>query len=192
MSVYTFGCCCGALMSSPFPTFLDELHARTRIHDTLLRFCRGVDRKDWPLLLSAFHDDATDDHGWVAGNPARHLVPGLQARHETVEHSAHLVSNVAYDFLSRTEARVESYGTVTQRARPDASGAVARTQAAVRYLDLFQTRNGGDWLIAERVLVWGDLIVTSSTAGFEPPPGFVVQRRDGQDPLEQMEARHPR
>jgi hypothetical protein len=175
-------------MPSHFPTVLEELEATARIHDTLLRFCRGIDRKDWPLLLSAFHDDATDDHGWVTGNPRRDLVPGLQARHETVEHSAHVLSNIAYDFSSSTEAMVESYGTVVQREQPGPDGSVKRTQAMARYLDLFQRREGGDWLIADRTVVYGDMVVTSSTAAFDPPSTFAVQRRDGNDPLELREA----
>jgi hypothetical protein len=174
-------------MTSHFPTLLEELEARTRIHDTLLRFCRGIDRKDWPLLLSAFHDDATDDHGWVSGNPRRDLVPALQGRHEDVEHSAHVLGNIAYDFSSSTEALVESYGTVVQRGQPGPDGSVMRTQATVRYLDLFQRRDGGDWLIADRTVVYGDMIVTSSTSTFDPPSTFVVQRRDGRDPLELRE-----
>ncbi|WP_412516797.1 nuclear transport factor 2 family protein [Actinomadura madurae] len=175
-------------MTSRFPTFLDELEARTRIHDTLLRFCRGIDRKDWRLLLSAFHEDAVDDHGWVAGNPRRDLVPGLQARHETVEHSAHVLTNVAYTFLSSTDARVESYVTVAQRERPGSAGQVRRTQALVRYVDLFQRRDDGAWLIADRTLVYGDMIVAADGSPFDPPAAFTVQRRDGNDPLEQQNA----
>jgi hypothetical protein len=175
-------------MTSHFPAILDELEARTRIHDTLLRFCRGIDRKDWELLLSSFHEDAVDDHGWVTGNPRRDLVPGLQARHETVEHSAHVLTNVACTFLSPTEARVESYVTVAQREQADAQGQVKRTQALVRYIDLFQRRDDGDWLIADRTLVYGDMVVTSAGSPFDPPATFTVQRRGGNDPLEQREA----
>jgi hypothetical protein len=68
---------------------------------------------------------------------------------------------------------------------------VQRIQALVRYIDLFQRRNDGDWLIAYRTLVYGDMIVTSSTAQFDPPATFTVQRRDGNDPLEQAEAAQP-
>lgn len=174
-------------MTSHFAAFLDELEARTRIHDTLLRFCRGIDRKDWKLLLSAFHEDAVDNHGWISGSPRHDLVPALQARHGTVEHSAHVLTNVAYTFLSATEARVESYATVTQR-ESDAQGQTKRMQALVRYIDLFQRRDSGEWLIADRTLVYGDVIVTSSGLPFDPPATFVVQRRDGNDPLEQREA----
>ena len=48
-------------MASPFfDSFLDELEARTEIADTLKRFVRGIDRKDWALALSTYHADAID------------------------------------------------------------------------------------------------------------------------------------
>ena len=37
---------------------LEELTARTEIHDVLLRYCRGLDRVDMSLVRSAFHKDA--------------------------------------------------------------------------------------------------------------------------------------
>jgi hypothetical protein len=49
-------------------------------------------------------------------------------------------------------------------------------------------KSGDDWLIAERVVVWGDVVTTYAVAGFDPPSGHVVQRRDGNDLLEQQEA----
>ncbi len=37
---------------------LEELSARTEIHDVLLRYCRGLDRVDMDLVRGAFHKDA--------------------------------------------------------------------------------------------------------------------------------------
>jgi hypothetical protein len=34
-----------------------------------VRCCRGVDRMDRELLLSAYHSDAVDDHGMFVGGP---------------------------------------------------------------------------------------------------------------------------
>jgi len=171
-----------------FPAFADELEARTRIYDTLMRFCRGVDRKDWRLLASAFHEDATADHGWVVGNAHKELVPGMMKRHEDIDHSAHLLGNIACEFSSPTAAAVESYLVVMQRDRPDANGFVRRIQGALRYVDRFEKRDGAGWLIADRVLVWGDVVATSDRAGSEVPPGATEQRRDGRDPVEQPRA----
>lgn len=177
-------------MTFRFPTFLDELEARTRIYDSLVRVSRGVDRKDWQLLLSAYTEEATDNHGFAHGSVARNVVPELKVRHEGVEHSAHLTGNIAYKFLSATNARVESYGLVMHREQPGADGRVRRLQVAARYVDRF-VKSGDDWLIAERVVVLGDIVTIDADSGFDPPSGYVVQRRDGNDLLEQQEAMDP-
>jgi len=174
-------------MTFRFPTFLDELEARTRISDSLLRVSRGVDRKDWQLVLSAYLEEGTDHHGFVHGSVARDVVPALRVRHESVEHSSHFTGNIAYKFLSATDARVESYGLVMHREQPGADGSVRRLQVAARYVDKF-VKSGDDWLIAERVVVWGDVVTTYSGPGFDPPSGHVVQRRDGHDLVEEQEA----
>lgn len=41
-------------------TRLRLLEDRQAIHEVILRYCRGVDRSDPDLILSAFHDDAID------------------------------------------------------------------------------------------------------------------------------------
>jgi hypothetical protein len=170
-----------------FASSADELLARTRIQETLLRFCRGIDRKNWSLLLSAFHPDATDDHGWVKGRAHEVLVPALQSRHETVAHSAHYLTNVSITFVSTTVASVESYVLVEQRqAGPDGVGA-ERTMAAVRYVDRLELRDA-DWLIASRVLVYGDMLTVSNEATFALPDVFTQQRRDGSDPITTQES----
>ena len=40
---------------------LRTLLDRAQIHDALMRYCRGVDRGDSELVLSALHPDATID-----------------------------------------------------------------------------------------------------------------------------------
>ena len=45
-----------------------ELRNRQEIHDCVQRFCRGIDRNDKELALSAYHPDAVDFHTY-AGAP---------------------------------------------------------------------------------------------------------------------------
>ena len=52
-----------------FPTFLEELEARTAIEDCLKRFARAVDRQDWNAARALYHPDAFDDHGFFKGPP---------------------------------------------------------------------------------------------------------------------------
>src|SRR5579872_4652425 len=48
---------------------LEHVADRQEIYDCLVRFCRGVDRFDRELMMSAFHPDAIDDHGPFVGTP---------------------------------------------------------------------------------------------------------------------------
>jgi hypothetical protein len=96
-------------MASPFfDSFLDELEARTEIADTLKRFIRGIDRKDWALALSTYHDDATDEHGFFNGRADKFLEIVAQ-KHEHQEHSMHVISNMLIEFTARDRALVETY-----------------------------------------------------------------------------------
>jgi hypothetical protein len=51
---------------------------RQAILDCLTRYCRGVDRFDRDLLLSAYHPDATDNHGVFIGSPVQFAAWGLR------------------------------------------------------------------------------------------------------------------
>ena len=48
----------------------DPAAAAEAIRQAALRYCRGVDRLDAELMRSAYHDDATDDHGVFVGSAA--------------------------------------------------------------------------------------------------------------------------
>ena len=49
---------------------MDDLRLRDRheIQECLFRYVRGVDRRNWDLVRSAYHPDAYDDHGNYKGN----------------------------------------------------------------------------------------------------------------------------
>ena len=44
-----------------------ELHDKQSIREVLTRYCRAVDRMDRDLLISVYHPDAVDDHGFFVG-----------------------------------------------------------------------------------------------------------------------------
>ncbi len=167
-----------------FDTFLDELQARTEIADTLLRFIRGIDRQDWALARSTYHDDAIDEHGFFRG-PADEFL-GIVARlHEHQEHSMHVMSNMLIEFTARDRALVETYCLVFQRFGPGAAGVApgskgVRKMATARYIDRFEARNG-EWRVAHRTLVFGDIQDQPLEAPVTFPPGFVEQRHGMDD-----------
>ena len=42
---------------------LSRLLDRNEIEEVVLRYCRGIDRRDFDLVRSCYHPDATDRHG---------------------------------------------------------------------------------------------------------------------------------
>ena len=169
-----------------FPSFIDELQARVAIEDALKRYCRAVDRCDWDLLRSVYHDDALLDHGDYKG-PVEGFIDWVRERRRWMVHTAHFIANIQVDFWAADGAVVETYGMATQRyARPaplvQGGAAEARVQSVYRYVDEFE-RRGGVWRIARATLVAGDLAVEQLTEPVTFPPHRAVQRPDGDDVL---------
>ena len=54
-------------MDAETTALVRELKDRQEIYDCLMRYCRGIDRLDRDMLLSAYHPDAVDDHGVYVG-----------------------------------------------------------------------------------------------------------------------------
>ena len=124
---------------------------RQAIYDCLMRYCRGVDRLDVELLKSAYHEDATDDHGIFNGNAwefAEFIGPfdaSIGVRQQT-----HRVDHALIEFTGPDSAVVESYNLTFIDA--EAEGGMAAAMVGGRYLDRFERRDG-DWKIAHRLYV---------------------------------------
>ena len=174
-------------MASPFfDSFVDEIEARTAIADTLLRFIRGIDRQDWALARSTYHDDAIDEHGFFTGPPDEFLAL-VKRMHAQQEHSMHVMSNMLIEFAASDRAQVETYCLVFQRFGPGAPGVPAgragvRKLATARYLDRFEKRRG-EWRVAHRRLIFGDTQEFPLDAPVTFPPGFIEQRHGMDDAL---------
>jgi hypothetical protein len=127
---------------------VEELLAKQAIHDTLMRYCRGIDRCDADLVRSAYHPDSWDDHGTYKGNGyefADVVVPGLQM----FENTQHFIGN-EYVELDGDIAHAESYFVATHRMRRDDTP--VDLVFAGRYVDRFECRDG-EWKIAHRTVV---------------------------------------
>lgn len=115
------------------------------IRQAALRYCRGVDRLDADLMMSAYHDDAIDEHGAVSG-PARDLCDRVVRTHRRYDATMHCVLNHAIEVQDDTHATGEIYN-VTYLKRGD----VLDTWWG-RYVDRYELRDGR-WAIAHRVCV---------------------------------------
>ena len=88
----------------------------------------------------------------------------------------HFNTNVLIEFESRERAFVETYVLVLQRF------ADRRVTASARYLDRFEKRNG-EWRVAHRTLVFGDMVPEPIREPLAFPPEFTEQKHGMEDPL---------
>lgn len=125
---------------------LENLLDRQAILDGIHRYCRGVDRMDRQLTLSAYHPDAIDDHGALVWNPEEFIDWAFGYHQEHLLSHHHMVFNHSVD-LQGDVAHTETYWLFfgENRSKPD-------TLAAGRYIDRFERRDG-IWAIASRVCI---------------------------------------
>jgi hypothetical protein len=172
---------------------VSELKDREEIRDCLARYCRGVDRFDRELVLSAYHPDALDEHGKFVGHRedfaewaiGQHADAHLSHQHCILNHSCE---------LSEDTAHTETYFLFVAMNR---TGKPV-TMGGGRYVDRFEKRNG-KWAIADRVCLrdWamleerpdmGDLSSFTSTRSLLPEKvrafmnGGMAPCRDRSDP----------
>lgn len=176
---------------------VQRLADRAAIQDAMYRWCRGVDRRDYDLARSAFHPDATDNHGQYVGD-VDGLIDWLTRRHQTISMSMHLCTNMLIEFSGVDSAVVETYCVAAQRyssATPEGRAVLAAMaggnerssvgdtdmMAFGRYVDVFERREG-QWKIASRAVVHERV---GMEAVPDDAPGFggdwVVRRRDRGD-----------
>jgi len=127
---------------------LEDLLARTAITDCLHRYCRGIDRADLALVLSAFHPDAADNHSGALESAVarftRTVVQGMPMR------TSHQLANITIE-LDGPRAAAQSYMTAWHQFEHE--GETWNWVLAGRYLDRLECRDG-DWRICERTVVY--------------------------------------
>lgn len=167
----------------------------TAIEQALFRYARGVDRRDWALVRSAYHYDAIDNHGNYRG-PIDGFLSSLEVRHAHIAQSLHVVSNVLVEFNAPDSALVESYFTAYQRLSPSAGasrqtyldGEVANdtdsvdNEAIGRYVDHF-TRREGEWRIQRRDVLFDLYRSRIAQRGAPINPALTLSVRDQSDLL---------
>jgi hypothetical protein len=122
---------------------VQQLIDRKAIHDCLLRFARGVDRRDPDLVRSAYHPDAMDDHGAMVGSAGDMIEWGrLRDRTGPVSTHHHITDHSCE--VDGDSAHAETYYIFDGR-NPDGTTWIA----GGRYLDRLERRDG-EWKIAFR------------------------------------------
>ena len=126
--------------------FLHEQKDRADITACLLRYTRGVDRHDRPLMLSAYWPDAFDEHGVAEGVAADFVDWAIGWHGENQTKHQHIIANTTIELAGDT-AHGETYYVFWGKNREGPP-----TLAFGRYVDRYE-RRGGEWRIAHRVCV---------------------------------------
>lgn len=159
---------------------LAALLAKQEIEEIVLRYCRGIDRRDFDLVRSCYHADATDQHGSFSGGVEAYLewVEGLTARYRW---TMHFVGNVLIELGEEPDrAACETYGISLHRS--DDPRPFMNLATGFRYLDRFERRDG-EWRIADRVAVGEWSMRLPQESWWEIPESHETGRRDATDAL---------
>lgn len=150
---------------------------KMEIRDALARYCRGLDRHDVDMMLSAYHPDAREQHGAFDGTPAEYGRYVMEMVKNSVV-SAHQITNVLIE-VNGDIANSEAYVYVIHQI----AGDDFEDHIVGRYLDRFEKRNG-DWRIAHRLLTieWSRRQPVA-TSPWEPLTAFVKGRTTMDDPV---------
>ncbi len=143
----------------------------------LVRYCRGVDRRDPERIRSAYHPDAYDDHGAYQGGLDGFLAfveREVWSRFRTTMHKL----GQALIEIEGDMASAETYA-VCHHVIAEGGRDVADSVMGIRYLDRFE-RRGGAWRIARRELRW-EWIRTDRLDVLDE--GWTLGRVDDRDPV---------
>jgi hypothetical protein len=133
---------------SPRDPGLQLLIDKQEIHETLMRYCHGVDRGDLELILSAFHADASDNHTGADEHAIDRFTRTVEQGRTMI--TSHNLSNVLIQ-VDGDVAHSQAYFVAWHRF--DHEGAKVDWLLSGRYLDRHERRRG-QWRIAHRTVVY--------------------------------------
>ena len=130
------------------------------------------------VIASVYHDDAYDDHGTFKGAGkefAKQVIGGLSRYERTM----HFLGTSLIE-VEGSVAHGETYCVAYHRSRP-VDGQQEDFVAGVRYVDRFESRDGGPWLIASRVVVMEWTRFDAVTRQWDAAGAFTMGVRDRSD-----------
>jgi len=132
---------------------IQELRDREAIKECIYRYCRGADRLDREVMLSAYHPDAIDEHGKFVGTAAEFVDWALAQHIDAHLSTQHFVGNHLCD-VDGDVAHGETYFMFVAMNK---RGKIMQMNGG-RYIDRFERRNG-TWAIAYRICLrdWANL-----------------------------------
>lgn len=154
-------------MSGLDPNRLARFVDQQDIRDVVYRYCRGIDRRDFELVRSCYHPDATDDHGDFRGG-VDDFIAYARGALQRYESTMHFVGNVLVE-PHGDRARSESYVVAYHRLAAGATKPQRDFNVGLRYVDDFERRDG-QWRIAARVCMFNwSHVDPVAPGGWQPP-----------------------
>lgn len=126
---------------------VDELLDKQAIHEVVLRYCRGIDRRDRSLVRDCYWPDATDDHAGAFVGSRDQFLDWVFRVLDRFTGTMHAIANHLVE-LDGDAAESEAYGVAYHCGDPPDDPRLNYT-TGFRYLDRFE-RRGGEWRIAAR------------------------------------------
>jgi hypothetical protein len=143
---------------------IETVSDRAEIYAVLVRYCRGIDRRDPEMVRSTYHPDAYDDHGSYKGDLdgfIEFVDKEVYSRFRTTMHKL----GQALIEIDGDGATGETYA-VCHHVMAENGKDVADSVMGIRYLDRFE-RRAGEWRIARRELRW-EWIRTDALGPLDP------------------------
>jgi hypothetical protein len=159
---------------------LAALLDKQAIEEVVLRYCRGIDRRDFELVRGCYHPDARDHHGSFEGGVDEFVawVDRLTARYAWTQH---FIANVLIDLGEDPDrAACETYGVSIHRS--DDPRPFMNLATGFRYLDRFERREG-HWRIVDRHAIGEWSLPIPDEAWWPIPESHASGRRDASDAL---------
>jgi SnoaL-like domain len=132
------------------PSDLRRLIDEAAIREVHLRYCRGVDRRDWDLVRSCYHPDARDFHGPYNGDIDGFII-WAKGNCEAIEITQHLTGNQLVE-IDGDVAWQESYTAAFHSVRATESEPAMHRWLRLRYFDRMERREAA-WRIAHRMVM---------------------------------------
>lgn len=151
---------------------LQRLVDKQAITETLMRYCRGVDRLDRALLESVYWPDALDDHVTYVGDRDGFIEYVFAVLKDM--QTSHMLANILIELAGDAQAHSETYYLVYHEMPTPLGG--QEFVVGGRFLDTFEKRDG-DWRILKRTMVVDYYTVAASTSAWASGPFSQLKHR---------------
>ena len=127
---------------------LQELVDKAGIRDVMMRYARGIDRRDMDLIASSFTPDAYANYGGRENQGRESIISRLRTGTSRFDHSTHFMGDQEIQINGDT-ADVETYAI--DYLLYTVEGTQYQSMGGLRYVDKM-VRQNGQWQVQHRVM----------------------------------------